>query len=80
MGLIGKEQATKQLAELRTNDSQHLETIIMLAAGGGDVELFHDVLRPLLQLLTEKQVGRVKKAGLSVDVMARVVRGRLNSM
>lgn len=79
VSIIGKEQATNELSALRTNDSRQLETVIMLAARDGDVEMFHAVLRSLRQTLTKKEVGSVGKSALSVAVTARGLRrGRLN--
>lgn len=56
MGLIGDHEAAKQLSALRTNDRHELETIVMLAALSGDVEMFHAVLRSLRRVLEEWQV------------------------
>lgn len=70
-GAIRKEQAAKQLSSLRTNDRQQLDTIIMLAARGGDLEMFHVVLRALRRTLTERQVSRWVKEFRSVGLMVR---------
>ena len=56
VGGIGEIEAGKQLSTLRTNDVNERETIVMLAARGGDVEMFHAVLRSLRRTLTEQQV------------------------
>lgn len=68
VGTIGDDEAAAQLSALRTNDSHHLETIIMLAALRGDVEMFHAVLRPLRRTLAESQV----LLGGNADVMVAV--------
>lgn len=71
VGAIGDDEAAEQLSALRTNDSHQLETIIMLTALGGDVEMFHAVLRPLRRILAESQVLCVGKADLLIAVTAR---------
>lgn len=59
VGILGHSQAAKQLSALLINDSYHLETVVMSAARGGDIKMFHAVLRSLRQTLTESQVIRM---------------------
>lgn len=66
VGIIGDHEAAKQMSALCTNDSRQLETIIMRAARGGDVDMFHTVRQSLQQILTTQQVRRVVKEGRPV--------------
>lgn len=61
VGIIGHDQAVKQLSALRINDSYQLETVVMSAARGGDTQMFYAVLRSLRQTLAESQVIRYGK-------------------
>lgn len=72
VGMIGVHEAAKQLSALRTNSNHRLETIVMLAALGGDVKMFHAVLRSLRRTLFEWQVlyYRARQACL-ITVIAR---------
>ena len=56
MTKVGKEQAVLQLSELRINADGRLETIAMLAARRGDVDMFRAVLRSLERTLSVRQV------------------------
>ena len=71
VGIIGDREASEQLSELRTVDSHHLETIVMLAARRGDEKMFFAVLRSLRRILAAWKVLRMDKSGVSVAVMAR---------
>lgn len=56
--VVRHDVAVRELTEMRVNDRQQLETLVMLSAFGGKVEMFNAVLRALRSKLTEAQVGR----------------------
>lgn len=56
VNVIGDHEAAKQLSALRINENLQLETIVMLAARGGDTKMFHAVLRSLRRKLAEWKV------------------------
>lgn len=56
VGIVGKAEAATQLSALRKNGRHQLETVVMLAAKSGDVDMFHAVLRCLSRTLTNQQV------------------------
>eukprot|EP00904_Undaria_pinnatifida_P012811 jgi/Undpi1/8660/HiC_scaffold_25.g11125.m1 len=62
VGIVGKAEAATQLSALRKNGRHQLETVVMLAAKSGDVDMFHAVLRCLSRTLTNQQLADVLEA------------------
>eukprot|EP00904_Undaria_pinnatifida_P012808 jgi/Undpi1/8658/HiC_scaffold_25.g11123.m1 len=56
VSVIGNEQAASQLSTLSIYDDEQLETIVMLAARSGDVEMFYAVLRSLKRTLSQQEI------------------------
>ena len=71
VSVIGNEQAASQLSTLSIYDDEQLETIVMLAARSGDVEMFYAVLRSLKRTLSQQEVGRAGTTGFPATVIAK---------
>ena len=56
---MGRAQTIEEMSASRTNDDKELETVVMLAARGGDTDMLHAVLQSVQKTLTNQQVGLV---------------------